>query len=607
MLQGGKYRIVRFLGAGGFGCTYEAVFESGNVHVAIKEFFPHELCNRDAAGHMSVAADSRIEFVERLQRKFVDEATTLFAFNDLYGVIKVSDIFEENGTSYYVMDYIDGRSLGSVITTDGPLPETEAVRIIREAGNALAGVHGRNCLHLDIKPDNIMLDSDKHPILIDFGISKQYTREDGCNTSTLMGCTPGYAPLEQMKGNVRSFYPATDIYALGATLYTLVTGLLPPDVSDMVNETESLKFPTNVSRQTRDAIEGAMQVKVKDRPETIASFLSLLPGPEETYNCENNKNANLPEPDNTSLGHDSNSHWSTKTVGSDQRLDQTKRNLRIAIVSALAAISIVIVWQLTPFHTAHNDFIATSQLNTVSKPEAKPTATPISNNPETIVSASTQYLTAPASSSKTETAMVAAYTDGGEYRAYLLSDWDGFNVEQRSKVTPVGIQLSCSGQKFIVALTDAGNGKEYKWEDKESYDYCVDINQLKNISAENVYEAKHDFGGSSNTNIILSFGRKNDIISPAALAASNYSLKGYRNWYLPASGQLLLIYENIRIINSALKKINGNSIFNASYWSSTEEDSANVWYVNMNNGYFSFFYKNATCRVRPIASVPIGA
>ncbi|MCM1452749.1 MAG: serine/threonine protein kinase, partial [Clostridium sp.] len=250
-LQGGKYRIVRFIGAGGFGCTYEAVFELLGERVAIKEFFPHELCNREASGRMSVGTDSQADFVAKMRKKFVDEARTLFRYSGMEGVVKVTDVFEENATSYFVMDYIDGQSLHSIIKANGPLREGEALRIIREVGQALQRVHDHGCLHLDIKPDNIMLAKNGHPVLIDFGVSKQYSLEDGCNTSTLMGCTPGYAPLEQMRGNVRTFLAATDVYALAATLYTLLSGKTPPGASDLLNDDEALDFPPAVSEATR--------------------------------------------------------------------------------------------------------------------------------------------------------------------------------------------------------------------------------------------------------------------------------------------------------------------------------------------------------------------
>lgn len=631
LLQGNKYRIVRFLGAGGFGCTYEAVFETLGERVAIKEFFPHEFCNRDATGTMSVGTDSRVEFVERLRRKFVDEARTLFRFKGLDGVVNVTDVFEENGTSYYVMDYVDGRSLRKVITADGLLPEADALRLIREVGHALQGVHERNCLHLDIKPDNIMLGADGHPILIDFGVSKQYTREDGCNTSTLMGCTPGYAPLEQMKGNVRAFLPATDIYALGATLYALVTGQTPPDATDLLNDDESLQYPDSVSPQTRAAIEAAMNPKVKDRPQTVAAFLALLPGAEQKPSSQPAGTQTFgPQPD---------PHPGTQIMADKPAGKSTKKYLWIAIAAAIAAIIAVVAWQWPTTPTPDLVAADTTKVDTVAvvqtaianaatkpqaaepeKPEPKPEtqpepvkpetpakteqpAQPESAKPEPVTPAKVepQQQGAPASSRTTETAMVAAYTDGGEYRAYTLADWDGFTAEQRAKVTPVGVQLSASGQKFIVAPTDAGNGAKYKWEDKDSYKDCVEIPGLRNVNHEE--EAKRDFNGRSNTNALLAYGREHGINYPATKAAANYSFKGLSGWYLPASGQLWLMDENKEAINRLLGKIGGTSL--SYYWSSTEYSASSAWLVSMNYGLIGNHAKNNSGRVRAVAPVSL--
>ena len=151
-----------------------------------------------------------------------------------------------------------------------------ALQIISEVGRTLQSVHDHNCLHLDIKPDNIIVGADKRPILIDFGVSKQYSEKDGCNTSTLMGYTPGFSPIEQLNSNVHAFTPATDIYALGATLYTMITGKTPPMASDILNDIETLDFPSNITPSTRIAIETAMQSKVKQRPQSVLSFLSML-------------------------------------------------------------------------------------------------------------------------------------------------------------------------------------------------------------------------------------------------------------------------------------------------------------------------------------------
>lgn len=278
LLRNGTYRIVRFLGHGGFGCTYEAVFEQIGVRVAIKEFFPQNLCNRDAEGRMSVPTDSNVDFVEKMRRKFVDEARTLYINRNLEGVVKVKDVFDENGTSYFVMDFVEGQSIQRMIDEGGTLPESAALHIIEQVARSLSTVHSHNLLHLDIKPDNIMIGADGLPVLIDFGVAKQFTPEEGCNTSTLMGFTPGFAPIEQMNANVHAFLPATDIYSLGATLYAMLTGKRPPKASDILNEVESLEFPSYISPATRSAIEAAMQPRVKDRPQSVEDFLAMLHG-----------------------------------------------------------------------------------------------------------------------------------------------------------------------------------------------------------------------------------------------------------------------------------------------------------------------------------------
>ena len=229
LLQGGKYRIERFIASGGFGCTYEAYHTLLDMRVALKEFFVSDFCNRDEkTGQVSVATKSKVELIDKLKKKFMDEARALFKMKHP-GIVRVIDVFEENGTAYYAMEYIDGQSLSDVVKKRSKLPEAEAVGYIRQVAEALKYVHSLNRLHLDIKPGNIMLGKDGKAVLIDFGASKHYDAETGENTSTLLGInTTGYAPVEQVNQSFKSFSPATDIYALGATLYKLLTGITPP-------------------------------------------------------------------------------------------------------------------------------------------------------------------------------------------------------------------------------------------------------------------------------------------------------------------------------------------------------------------------------------------
>ena len=296
LLQSGKYKIVRFLSSGGFGCTYEGEHVMLHKRIAIKEFFVKDFCNRDEnTSHVTVGTQSKVALVEKLRSKFIDEAVALSQLSHP-NIVSVSDVFMENGTAYYVMDFIDGKSLHQIINELGALPEGEAISYIKDAAEALKYVHSLNRLHLDIKPGNIMVNSMDNAILIDFGASKQYDEVDGENTSTLLGKTPGYAPIEQMSNNVKQFTPATDIYSLGATLYKLLTGVTPPDATEIFNEGLE-ELPESISKSTNDAVMKAMELRVKNRPQTIDAFLEMLDNTtvESTQIQDVNKKENLVE------------------------------------------------------------------------------------------------------------------------------------------------------------------------------------------------------------------------------------------------------------------------------------------------------------------------
>jgi serine/threonine protein kinase len=278
LLQGGKYKILRFINSGGFGCTYEADHTLLEQHVAIKEFFVKDFCNRDeTTAHITVGTESKKGLVEKLRKKFIDEARALYKMQHP-GIVRVSDVFEENGTAYYVMDYIEGRSLSEIVHDEGPLAEARALNYIRQVSAALDYVHAHNRLHLDVKPGNIMIDASNHAVLIDFGASKQYDEENGENTSTLMGKTPGYAPSEQMCNDVMKFTPATDIYALGATLYKLLSGVTPINASMRASGEDLDPLPSSISSSVVKAVEAAMELNKKKRPQTISEWLTLLNG-----------------------------------------------------------------------------------------------------------------------------------------------------------------------------------------------------------------------------------------------------------------------------------------------------------------------------------------
>ncbi len=275
-LKGGNYKITKLLGQGGFGITYEAEQVLLGRKVAVKEFFMKDSCNRDSTSSaVSVPATGSYELVEKFRDKFIREARLIASMNNPH-IVRIYDVFEENDTAYYVMEALDGGSLTDLVKREGALPEARAIEYIRQLGDALGYIHKRNILHLDVKPSNVLLGPEGEAVLIDFGISKRYDEGGNQTSSTPVGISEGFAPGEQYRaGDISTFKPATDIYSLGATLYYLVTGTVPPSATEVLNE--GLARPDGISDVTWAAIEKAMAPRVKDRPQSAAEFLTLLP------------------------------------------------------------------------------------------------------------------------------------------------------------------------------------------------------------------------------------------------------------------------------------------------------------------------------------------
>ena len=274
-LQNGKYRILRVLGQGGFGITYLAENTFFEKKVAIKEFFPKDFCGRDNTSHLTLGTQNNAETVAKLKDRFLKEAKNI-AKLDHPGIVKIHDIFEENNTAYYVMDYIEGENLNEMVKRNGPLSEKKAIEYIRKVGDALDYIHSRNMTHFDVKPANIMVRrSDDQPILIDFGLSKQYDMHGDATSTLMQGVSHGYSPIELYNpGSLSSFSPQTDVYSLGATLYFLLTGSVPPSASDMLEN--GITIPSTISEANAMAIRNAMAVSRGKRPVNVESFIRQL-------------------------------------------------------------------------------------------------------------------------------------------------------------------------------------------------------------------------------------------------------------------------------------------------------------------------------------------
>ena len=275
-LQGGKYKIISMLGQGGFGITYLAEQTMLDRKVAVKEFFMKEFCERNKdTSRVTLGTESSRETVTRFREKFIKEARNI-AKLDHPNIVRILDIFEENGTAYYVMDYIEGESLGEMVKRCGAIAEATATRYILKAAEALEYIHKQNMNHLDIKPANIMINGKDESVLIDFGLSKQYDAGGQQTSTMLLDISEGYAPMEQYKkGGVGEFSPQTDIYALGATFFKLLTGKTPPSASDVLNYGLPPN-PANVSVKVWAAIEFAMHPKKNNRPKNVSEFIASI-------------------------------------------------------------------------------------------------------------------------------------------------------------------------------------------------------------------------------------------------------------------------------------------------------------------------------------------
>ena len=279
-LQGGKYRIERVLGQGGFGITYLARNTVFDVNVAIKEFFMKDENDRDGS-LVTMPNSTKTELFLGQKEKFKKEAKRMFTIKNEH-IVAVHDLFEENGTAYYVMDYVDGENLSTRLKRTGqPMSEEEVSKILPQILDALQTVHDADIWHLDLKPANIMIDKAGNVKLIDFGASKQLNaQKGGATTSTAVSYTNGFAPREQMEQNYDKFGPWTDLYALGATLYNLLTNKRPPlptDIDDDMSDDKHLALPMpNVSSKMKQLILWLMKTNRIQRPKAIQAVKDFV-------------------------------------------------------------------------------------------------------------------------------------------------------------------------------------------------------------------------------------------------------------------------------------------------------------------------------------------
>lgn len=610
LLQEGKYRIEGILGQGGFGITYKAIMQvevkgplgmiQTEIHVAIKEFFMKELCNRDEQTcQVSVPSSGSVQYVESYRKKFWKEAQNLSKLNHP-NIVNVLDVFNENNTSYYVMEYISGGSLQQYVKQQGAIPEETALTYIRQLASALDYMHQNHVCHLDLKPGNVLMDDKKLQVkLIDFGLSKQYDDEGGQTSSTPVGISEGYAPTEQYEmGGVSEFSPATDIYSLGATLYFLLSGVRPPKASIVLNDGLP-ELPATVSVTVQKTVERAMSPRRKARPQNIEEFLGLLnPQMEEIDENTFIVNHEIETADITpeQQTEDPITPIKVRDEESQDLLGSAKESFNKYIIPIFLLILFIGIWYAS---------------NQSDEPH---TISPSPRDTENYLTDYTQL----------------------QIGDYYYSD-GSFSHEKHDSKECVGIVFSLEtttaekqrkwthGQ--IVALKDANNGIPVPWGDDQ------DLPFVKTI--QDISDARQDRDGFIYTSEVST----KIISSPATAfrAAAEYLAplpEGKTSgWYLPAAGQwydiitnltsekikdynnTLAIFDNDKISEILQEKINAMPI-EYQYWTATEkgEDTGDIiserfsrnraWaiYYGDPDGYLGNSPKSNKMNVRSIAA-----
>ena len=297
-----EYRIERYLGAGGFGITY---LVSGTVNVSgntisskfcIKEHFLSSDCERNHKTLSVVCSKPAKHRVEDGKKDFISEAKRLRDKIKHSHIVRVKDVFEAYDTAYYVMEFLDGKSLRNYIKKRGACAEDEATALMLPIIRAIGYLHDQNITHLDIKPDNIMIVENGRgvvsPTLIDFGLSKHYDKK-GKATSTIrvMATSDGYSPVEQYQG-IETFQPTADIYALAATYVYCVTGDDPRKSADIRPGEIRELLQGKVSESVLATLLNAMKPSQYERTQSVREFMSQLCPDEDSENwdveCDNN-------------------------------------------------------------------------------------------------------------------------------------------------------------------------------------------------------------------------------------------------------------------------------------------------------------------------------
>ena len=277
-----EYLIEKELGAGTFGVTYLATDTNLDKKVVIKEYLPNDIAIRQDSETIMPKSKGDQENFEYGLESFTKEAKVLARFSHP-NIVKINRLFQTNNTAYFVMDYDEGEDLQEYIKRHKNFSEEEILSIIMPILDGLRAVHDADFLHRDIKPGNIYIRDNSSPMLIDFGASRMAMGIKSKSLSVVL--TEGYAPKEQYSSTSKQG-PFTDLYAIGAVMYKMATGITPPEASaraDAITDDEPDPFvqlqsrtDLNYSDNFKRAVDWALEFSGKNRPQTVLEFQNML-------------------------------------------------------------------------------------------------------------------------------------------------------------------------------------------------------------------------------------------------------------------------------------------------------------------------------------------
>lgn len=442
----GRYLVGKVLGIGGFGITYLGFDLTLEIKVAIKEYMPSALATRHA-NRYSVALTGRVEEDYKYgMERFLEEAKILAKLQSTPNIVSVQNYFKENGTAYFVMEYIDGMSLKAYLEKNGgKIPYSQALAFLQPIMEALVQVHGMHLLHRDISPDNIYITAKGESRLLDFGAAR-FASGDGKSVSVIL--KHGYAPEEQYSSHGNQG-PWTDVYAMGATLYRCITGQLPPDSIERIHG-DRIKSPSelgiSIPGSAENAILKALAVRTQDRFPNMESFILALNG---RPSLEDQVTGGSQSTGATASGRTARKSPVGQGVGGDREKDSVfwrllsylKANPTIAFVSTGGVLAVIALCVILP--------IALSGGKNTTPTGRGGSNTPVIDQP-LINLEPTQASDVPASPTQSTEPAAA------------MEEWDLGSLNATIQI-PEGYTASTSGMSFIDEQQGRGIMADYYW------------------------------------------------------------------------------------------------------------------------------------------------